>query len=110
MIAELGNTKTQRHKDTRAEKGDVALCPHFQYGLKLKMGTQGYVPLFRPCAFVCVCSSYSSSSAFFLVLASFSLAFSARSAFFTSSSLPRSSIMARSAPSPLRLPSLMMRL
>ena len=29
--------------------GDVALCPHFRYGLKLKMGRQGYVPIFpRP--------------------------------------------------------------
>src|SRR5439155_14777662 len=33
--------------------GDVALCPYFRYGLKLKMklkiGTQGYVPIFRLC-------------------------------------------------------------
>src|SRR5262249_12795078 len=55
---------------------------------------------------------YSSSSFFSFptFLACFSFSFSARSAFFTSSSLPSSSMMAKSAPSPFRFPSLMMRL
>ena len=38
----------------RLDSGDVALCPHFQYGLKLKMGTQGDVPIFPGTAFLCV--------------------------------------------------------
>src|SRR5438093_5381099 len=41
--------------DSSNEKhGDVARCPHFQYGLKLKMGTQGDVPIFPGTAFLCV--------------------------------------------------------
>src|SRR5712692_4444202 len=55
---------------------------------------------------------YSSSSSFFSLpaLPCLPFSFSARSAFFTSSSLPSNSMIAKSAPSPFRFPSLMMRL
>src|SRR5712692_9831710 len=54
---------------------------------------------------------YSSSSFFSLpALPWLPFSFSARSAFFTSSSLPSNSMIAKSAPSPFRFPSLMMRL